>query len=223
MLALFISLQSYSQEFIYRRGLATLSIGTGVPGYDFGKQSGIYLSSYAKLGTSITGEVSYFYNWNVGINFMITYNVNPVDEGKLAAGYMLESPAFHTVNAKSEAFRDIAGLGGMVFDVPINDYFSVTFKTMMGLRNIYKPTASIETTTVFSEVNYYETHDNKLVFAFLFATGARVYVNDLFNVHLNFSYMGSTMNFEYLRNNKEISQEVHIGVLSIQAGVSYAL
>lgn len=197
-------------------------MGVAIPAYDFGTLQGINLSSYAKLGTSITGEVSYFYNWNVGINFMLTYKMHAINVDKLAEGYMLQSPAFKTVAAQSEAFRDIAGLGGLIFDVPMNEYFSLTFKMMGGLRNIYKPTALVETTTVFSEVNYYETHQNKLVVAFLFTAGGRVAVNELFNVVMNVSYMGSTFDFEYYRNSKLIDQKAHIGSLSIEAGVSYS-
>jgi hypothetical protein len=93
---------------------------------------------------------------------------------------------------------------------------------MGGLRNVYKPTALIKTTTNFSTINYYETHDNKLVIAFLFSGGGRVIINDNFNVHFNASYMGSSVSFEYYRNKKLVNQEVHIGLLYIAGGVSYA-
>jgi hypothetical protein len=108
---LFLKL-AYSQEYIYNRGLATLSIGVAIPAYDFGMQKGIALSSYAKMGSNISAEVSYYYNWNVGLNFMLTYSVNPIDENKLVEGYFDASPAFNTVSAETESFRDIAGLGG---------------------------------------------------------------------------------------------------------------
>lgn len=215
------SLYSNSQEFIYNRGLATLSVGVAIPAYDFGNESGISLSSYAKTGTTISGEISYFHSWNVGFNFMFTYSVNSVDVDGLAEGYMNESPAFENVTAQSEAFRDFAGLGGLVFDLPLNDYFSFNFKMMAGLRNVYKPTALIETTTVFSEVKYYETHDNQLIMAFLFSGGTKFKINDIFSVHLNASYMGSHYDFSYYRNSKEVNQKTHIGLLNITCGVSY--
>lgn len=217
-----VCLKSNSQEFIYNRGLATLSIGVAMPSYDYGKRSGLQLSSYVKAGTNISGEVSYFTNWNFGVNFMFTYTVNPVNVDRLADAYMEASPAFVTAKAEAEAFRDFAGLGGFIFVVPMNDYLSLTFKTMGGLRNIYKPTSVVRTTTVFSAVDYYETHDSNLVVAFLFSAGGKMIVNDYFNIHFNISYMGSHFNLEYYRNSKLINQEAHIGLLIFNGGVSYA-
>lgn len=213
---------SHSQEYIYQRGLATLSMGVAIPAYDFGSESGISLTSYVKTGTNITAEVAYFYSWHVGLGVMLNYSVNPIDNNRLAEGYMLSSPAFKTVSAETEPFRDISGLAGFIFDIPPNEYFSFTFKLMAGLRNVYKPTALIKTTTLFSSIDYYETSDNVTVFAFLSSMGARVIVNEHFNVHVTASYIGSNINFNYYRNRKEINQQTHIGVLTILGGVSYS-
>jgi len=213
---------SHSQEYMYQRGLATLSMGVAIPAYDFGSGSGINLTSHVKPGTNITGEIAYFYSWHVGLGVMFNYSVNPIDNNRLAEGYMNSSPAFKTVTAETEPFRDISGLAGFIFDIPPNEYFSFTFKLMGGLRNVYKPTTLVKTTTLFSSIDYYETHDNKTVFAFLTSMGARVIVNDHFNVHVTASYIGSTINFEYYRNHKEITQKAHVGVLTILGGVSYS-
>jgi hypothetical protein len=211
-----------SQEYIYQRGLATLSMGIAIPAYDFGRMKGVNLSSYAKVGTNITGEIAYFYSWHVGVAFMLNYNVNPVDKNRLSNGYIDSSPAFKTANASTEPFRDISGLAGLVFDIPPNEYISFTFKMMGGLRNVYKPTALIRTTTTFSNVDYYETSDNRTVFAFLTSMGGRVIINDNFNAHLTASYIGSTIHFKYKRNSKTINEKAHIGVLMITGGVSYS-
>ncbi len=201
--------------------MAKLSIGAALPAYDFGYGNSIDLTSCVKVGTNIAAEISYYYNWHFGFGFMLNYNLNPVDESRLADNYMNRSPAFKTVSAKSEAFRDVSGLGGFVFDLPVTDILMINFKMFGGLRNIYKPTALIETTTVFSNVNYYETHNNQLVVAFLFSGGLKLVVNDDFNVHLDASYMGSKIEFEYLRNSTTINQPSHIGILNFAGGVSY--
>lgn len=211
-----------SQEFIYHRGLATLSMGVAIPAYELGTMQGIDLTGYANLGSNITGEVSYFTNWHVGMSFMITYNIYTINTDRLAEAYMLESPAFVTTSAKAEAFRDFAGLGGMVFDVPVFDRASLYFKMLGGLRSFYKPTSVVKTTTVFSNIDYYETHDNSTVVAFYFSAGGRFYINDYFNLHFNTAYMGSNLGFSYMRNEKHISEDAHIGTLMINAGVSYA-
>ena len=211
-----------SQEYIYQRGLVTLSMGVAMPAYGFGNNRGISLSSYAKTGTNITGEVAYFYSWHVGLAFTISYNVNPIDKNRLANAYMDASPAFKTVSATSESFRDLSGMAGIVFDIPVNEFLSATFKMMGGLRNVYKPTALVHTTTAFSNVDYYETSDSKTVFALLGSMGCRVIVNESFNAHITASYIGSKIPFEYSRNNKTINEKAHIGNLMISGGVSYS-
>ncbi len=217
-----ISQITYSQGYRYQKGVTKLSIGIAIPAYDFGLGNGINLSSNVKVGTNIAAEASYFYNWHYGVGFMLNYNVNPIDESRLADAYMELSPAFTSVSANAESFRDIAGLGGFLFDLPVNDYFSLTFKMMGGLRNLYKPTAHIKTTTAFSTVNYYETHNNQMVVAFLFSGGAKMIINENFNVHFNASYMGSNFDFEYKRNSKVIKQSAHVGVLNFTVAVSYS-
>jgi len=197
-------------------------MGVAVPAYDFGSGRGINLTSYVKTGTNIVAEATYFYSWHAGVGVMLNYSVNPIDNKRLEEGYLLSSPAFKTVSAETESFRDFSGFAGLVFDIPPNKYFSFTFKLMAGLRNIYKPTALIRTTTVFSSVDYYETSDNVISFTFLTSIGGRVIVNDHFNVHMAASYIGSTVNFEYERNRTEINQKAHVGVLSITGGVSYS-
>jgi hypothetical protein len=197
-------------------------MGVAIPAYEFGSGSGINLTSYVKTGTNLRAEAAYFYSWHVGVAVMVNYSVNPIDNRRLEEGYLNSSTAFKTVSAKTEPFRDLSGLAGLVFDIPPNEYFSFTFKLMGGLRNVYKPTALISTTTVFSSIDYYETSDNKTVFAFLTSAGARVIVNEHFNVHIDASYIGSTFDFKYERNRKDKNQKAHIGVLSIAGGVSYS-
>ncbi len=210
-----------AQEFMYQHRLVTLSMGVAVPAYALGNEKGTNVSSYATIGTNINAEGTYFYSWHAGIAVMFNYNINPIDTERLAEEYLLSSNAFKTVSAESESFHDISGLAGIVFDIPANDYFSFTFKMLGGLRNVYKPAALIKTTTVFSSVDYYETSTSATVFALLGTFGVKAIVNDNFNIHLNSSYIGSTLNFEYKRNNKDINQEAHIGILSIAGGVSY--
>lgn len=213
---------AHSQEYIYQRGLVTLSMGVAIPAYEFGSGSGINLSSYSKVGTNIRAEAAYFYSWHIGVGVMFNYSVNPIDNRRLEEGYLKSSNAFKTASAEAGSFRDLAGLAGIVFDIPPNEYFSFTFKLMGGLRNVYKPTALISTTTVFSSVDYYESSDNETVFALLTSAGARVIVNEHFNVHIDATYIGSSIDFVYDRNRNNLNQKVHIGVLSMTCGVSYS-
>jgi len=92
---------------------------------------------------------------------------------------------------------------------------------MSGLHSVYKPAALIKTTTVFSTVNYYETSTNDMVFALLGSVGTRVKISENFSLSLSSSYLGSTFDFVFYRNNKEVQQETHIGVLSFQGGVYF--
>lgn len=206
---------------MYYRGLISVSGGVAIPAYDFGDFSSTSLTSNANVGTNLCVEATYLYSFHVGLTFMINYNINTVDTKKLEDSYFNASPAFKTVSTDVGAFRDFSGLAGLVFDVPANDYFSVYLKMMGGLRNMYKPTAIIKTTTIFSSVDYYETDANDLVAAFLFSGGIRFVISEKLNLHLNSTYIGSVFNFEYVRNDDKISEKSHIGLLSINAGVSY--
>lgn len=207
---------------MYQRGLVTLSAGVAIPAYDFGKLQGINLSSYVKIGTNITAEAVYFYSWHIGFGVLLNYSINPINNEKLSEGYLLASSAFTSVTAETEPFRDFSGLAGFVFDIPANEYFSLTFKMMAGLRNVYKPTALIKTTTVFSSVDYYETSNNELLFAFLTSIGVRFKVNENLNAHFTAYYIGSKLEFNYNRSHKEINELSHIGVLQSTLGVSYS-
>jgi len=206
---------------MYQHRLVTLSMGIAIPAYALGNEKGTSISSHATLGTNINLQGAYFYSWHYGIAVMVNYNVNPVDSKSLAQAYLESSPAFKTVTTEVESFHDIAGLMGVVFDIPINNIFSATFKMLGGLRYVYKPAALISTSTVFSTLDYYESSTNEIVFALYGTAGGKAIINDHFGLHINASYMGSTYDFTYLRNSKEVNQEAHIGILSISAGVSY--
>lgn len=202
--------------------MAKLSIGPAIPSWDFGSgSSSVSLSSHAVMGTSICGEVTYFQNFNIGYTFMFLYNINPVNTDKLSEAYMNSSPAFTSVNSESQAFRDLSGLGGIVIDLPLNDLASLTFRMMGGLRNIRKPAALVNTTTVFSAIDYYEAPANDIMLAFLFSSGGKFVVSEQFNIHVDVSYIGSTFDLTYLRNRNKIEQEAHLANTVISLGVSY--
>jgi hypothetical protein len=222
IISLLLITHSFSQGYMYNRGLVSLSIGLSIPSYGFGNNDGINLSSYAKLGTTISGEVSYFSSKHVGFGFILNYNVNPIDDDKLANAYRIQSPAFIDIDVTSKPFSDIAGVAGFIFDMPFNDYVSFTVRMMGGLRNVYKPSVLIQTKTIYTSIDYYETHTNDVVFAFLFGFGVKYAINDIMNVHFNSSYMGSMLELDYMRNKREVNQEAHLGALSLLFGASYA-
>lgn len=216
-----LSTSVFSQEFIYYRGLVSVSAGVAVPAYDFGDFSSTSLTSNAKLGTNICVETSYLYSHHVGLSFMLNYSVFSVNTDKLVDSYFNASPAFTTVSAESGTFRDLSGLIGLWVDVPVNDYLSLSLKMLGGLRNVHKPSALINTTTIFSSVYYYETDARDLVVAFLFSGGTRIAISERLNLNLNAAYIGSELNFEYVRNDDAIIEKSHIGIVSLNAGVSY--
>jgi len=222
ILSFIILTSSYAQGYMYNRGLVSLSVGLSIPSYGFGNNEGINLSSYAKVGASISGEVSYFSSKHLGFGFMLNYNVNPIDDDKLANAYRIQSPAFNDIEVTSKPFRDIAGVAGFIFDMPLNDYVSFMVRMMGGLRSVYKPNVIVETNTIYTSIDYYETKTNDVVFAFLFGFGVKYAINDIMNVHFNSSYMGSMLELDYTRNKREVNQEAHLGALSLLLGASYS-
>lgn len=211
-----------AQSYMYRRGLAALSVGVSVPAYSFGNHTGTDIHSYVNYGASVVGEAAYFYSKHVGFNFLVYYNVNTIDDAKLANSYLTSSSAYQSVSAKTEPFRELSGFAGFVFDIPATEYLSFVFKMMAGLRGVHKPTALIKTTTVFSTIDYYETSDNQVAFALYSSMGGRIVISEQLNLNLNVSYVGSTIDFEFFRNSTPVTENVHVGILQFMGGVSYS-
>ena len=218
---LFATQVAEAQVYIYQRGLVTVSAGVAVPAYDMRNFKGFRVVNYAKNGTSVNAEIAYFYSRHVGVAFLTNFTINKVDELKLANSYLISNQLFTSVNVQSESIGTLAALAGVVFDIPVNKYFSFIINMMVGLNYAYKPAVLVNATTVFSNLQYYETRTNDMKFVLYNSAGAKLKLFDQVSAHIKASYVGSTYNFEYKKNTSEIKQESHMGILSLLVGISY--
>lgn len=220
-LLLLFHLTGYSQQYVYCRGQVSFNTGVAIPAYQFGSSSGNYLTSYANIGLNFNGDITYFYTNHVGISFMLNYNLNGISESAVEQSYLYSNPSLNSVSISTGSFHDFSGLFGMVFDIPVVEYVSLDLKIMMGLRNFYKPGATITATSNSVTEVIRETHANDFLLALLFSIGSKIELTEVINLQINATYSGSKMELDYITNSVATNQKVHIGILSLNVGVSY--
>ncbi|MFA5418399.1 MAG: hypothetical protein WC341_08070 [Bacteroidales bacterium] len=224
LLSFFLLLgKSHAQYYYLDRGLVEVHLGVAVPFFDFGNYQGLEITHYANTGINAGAGISYFYSRYVALEFDINFNSNKVNSNKLADAYRHSDTVSNiSASATSGSFTGFSGFGGLRFDLPMNDQFSLVFKMMAGLSGIHKPAATINLLTVAGPVKLTETSDTQIMFAFYTAAGGRFKITDDLDVHMMISYVGSKVNFDYTRNKVPVNKTDHLGVIMMNAGVGYS-
>lgn len=226
LLSTFLFLGNVHAQYYHRyfdRGLTEFHAGVALPMFDFGSKSGTQLVDHANLGVNLGGSVAYFYSRQVALEFDLNYNRNGVNAAGLADAYVnTDTLSNISATVNSGSFQDVSGVFGLRFDVAPNEYFSFVFKAGAGLRFVYKPEATIKMNTIAGSQSFVETSDNQVLFALYSSMGARIKVTDQMDVHFAASYIGSKINFEFLRNGVEVVEYTHLGNLMFNIGVGYS-
>ena len=220
-LLLIIHFIGHSQQYVYYPGQVSFNTGVAIPAYQFGSSSGDYLTSYANVGINFNGNLTYFYTNIFGMSFMLNYSINGINESGVEQSYLNRYPDLNSVSVSTGSFHDLSGFFGMVVDFPVVDYVSLDLKMMMGLRSFYKPGAIITVTSDSIIEVIYETQANDFLLALLFSVGTKIELTEVLNMQINASYSGSKIELDYLKNRVDTNQEVHVGILSLNVGVSY--
>ncbi|MDP2722341.1 MAG: hypothetical protein Q8O72_06275 [Bacteroidales bacterium] len=215
--------KAQAQYYYLDRGLAEVHLGVAVPFFDFGSYRDLEVAHYANLGINAGAGISYFYSRFVAVEFDVNFNSNNVNTSKLADAYR-RSDSINNISAtvNSGSFTGFSGVGGLRFDLPVNDQFSFVFKMMAGLSGIHKPAATINLLTISGPERIVETTDTQIMFAFYSVAGGRVKITDNLDVNLMISYIGSKVNFDYTRNKVPVHVTDHLGVIMVNAGVGYS-
>jgi hypothetical protein len=212
-----------AQYYYMVRGHVEGRLGVAMPLFNFGDKNGTQLARHANLGINAGGSIAYLYSRHVGLEFDINYNRNGVNETNLADAYVQTDTINNlSATASSGSFNDISGAVGLRFDLPVNEYFSFVFKMTGGLRSVYKPAATISVVTIDGLVVFNETSDNQIIFALYSSAGGKIQINDQLGINFAASYIGSKLDFEYTKNRAVTSENVHIGVLMLTAGIGYS-
>ncbi|MCF8348632.1 MAG: hypothetical protein K9G61_07445 [Bacteroidales bacterium] len=223
--ALFLLISSVTQAQYYYmvRGHVEGRLGVAMPLFNFGDKNGTQLARHANVGINAGGSIAYLYSRHVGLEFDINYNRNGVNETSLANAYLqVDTINNLSSSASSGSFNDISGAVGLRFDLPVNEYFSFVFKMTGGLRSVYKPSATISVVTIEGTEKFTETSDNQIIFALYSSMGGKIQINDQLGINFAASYIGSKLDFEYAKNGAVTSENIHIGVLMLTAGIGYS-
>lgn len=212
-----------AQYYRFDRGLTEAHIGVALPFFDFGKGKGTRLAQHAQTGFNLGGSVAYFYSRHMALEFDLNYNINSVNSSKLADVYaQTDTALISSASVSTGSFHDISGMVGLRFDLPVNEYFSIVLKMMGGLRAVHKPEASINLSTISGPMKITETSDTQILFALYSSFGTRLKITDNLDVHMDASYIGSRIDFEFERNSIPITEPLHMGVIIISAGIGYS-
>ena len=226
MLSTFLFLGNVHAQYYHRyfnRGLTEFHAGVALPMFDFGSKHGTKLADHVNLGLNLGGSVAYFYSRQVALEFDLNYNRNGVNAAGLADAYVNTDTLTNiSATVNSGSFQDVSGAIGLRFDIAPNEYFSFVFKAAGGLRLVYKPEATIKLNTITGSQSYVESSDTQVFFALYSSAGVRIKVSDQMDVHIATSYIGSKINFEFLRNGSEVVEYTHLGNLMFNIGVGYS-
>ncbi len=190
--------------------------------YDrFGTGHNIKYASYVNKGYNIILQTVYFYNPNYGFGINFIWNEHPVNNEKLAGAYLKSNSAYKTAVAEVGSFYMPTVTAGMYFQIPLNEYFAFTAALHAGVQTVIKPAGRVDVTTNFSTITIEETGLTMAKFVWYYKFGMQFKIAR--NIHLVFdaAYTGAIYQFEYSRNNKEISEPQHIGDVMYRFGVAY--
>lgn len=223
ILIIFAGSNAEAQYYYMVRGHVEGRLGVAMPLFNFGDKNGTQLARHANIGINAGGSIAYLYSRHVGLEFDINYNRNGVNETSLANAYLqVDTINNLSATASSGSFNDISGAVGLRFDLPVNEYFSFVFKMTGGLRSVYKPSATISVVTIEGTEKFTETSDNQIIFALYSSMGGKIQINDQLGINFAASYIGSKLDFEYAKNGAVTSENIHIGVLMLTAGIGYS-
>ncbi len=220
---LLLSLPLYSQykPWNYNRFHVAVQGGVSWPYDRFGTGHNIKYASYVNKGYNIVLQTAYFYNPNYGFGINFIWNQHSVNNEKLAEAYLKTKPAYKSAVANVGSFYMPTVTAGMYFQIPLNEYFAFTGVLHAGMQTVVKPAGIVRVTTAFSTITFEETSFTMAKFVWYYKFGMQFKVAPNIHVVLDAAYTGAVYQFEYMRNNEEISEPQHIGDVMYRLGVAY--
>ncbi len=190
--------------------------------YDrYGTGHNLKFASYVNKGYNLTVQGVYFYTPNYGAAVNLMLNVHSVNNENLALAYLKTKPAYTNAVASVGSFYLPAFTMGMVFQIPLSEYFAFTASLQAGLQTVVKPAGTVMVTTVFSTIPIRETSDIETKFVIYAKFGAQIRIAKSLHIVADAAYMGSSYDMEYNRNSEIIKETQHIGELMLRLGMAY--
>jgi hypothetical protein len=190
--------------------------------YDrFGTGHNVKYASFVNKGYNVVLQTAYYYSPNYGYGINLIWNEHSVNNEKLAEEYLKNKPAYKTAVANVGSFYMPTVTAGMYFQIPINEYFAFTATLHAGLQAVVKPAGTVNITTTFSTITIEETGFTTAKFVWYYKFGMQFRVAPKVHAVVDAAYTGATYQFEYKRNNEDISEPQHIGDVMYRIGVAY--
>lgn len=206
-------------------GIVKVRMGMALPTSDFGKNDGsLQYSSFVGNGLNMGFESAYFYNDNIGIGVLLSYNRTRIDQNRLVGAYINANNQYDTAFSNVAPFRMVAGLIGIHFNLPVNDYFAFTMKFMMGTFVVQKPAGTVK---VFQNDNtvqlFSQTENISSNFAILPGLGFRINPIENWGITTDMEYIGSTLPFKFNDSGQSVEIEQAIKLFVVSFGIQYTI
>lgn len=197
IILLFLSQLSFGQG--VNRQLIGLSIGPSFPLDDFSKAVlDDSTSSFAKTGIALSFNYAYRFTHNFGLQFIINYSSNGLDNIK----YKNELEAAHPEYGVSvESTRNWSSGGlflGPYLRFPLTEKLSWDVRALAGYFGSYSPNVTIRTTKkndLNDKAEYYIVSSRASSFGYVLGTGLKYRVGSYY-VLLFGDYVNSTLKFK---------------------------
>ncbi len=199
--------------------------GISIPAKKFLGGASTLENGFAVMGSASVVEAAYFYNENVGLGGLFSFNINPLDKKRYGEQFVKNNERFSNVSIESEPYINTATMFGFYFDMPIKrTYVAFTAKILAGIIWARNPRTNFhfEYSDVAS-VDVYQYAENMSKFTFYNGVGVRVTLSKLLSAKLNLDYTGTRFNFNYSLDRKSGKTEKQISYMALTLGVAYSL
>lgn len=226
---LFISQLAFGQS---DRQIIGLSVGPSFPLADFKKDIlSDSTSGFAKTGFALSFNYNYRFTHNFGMQLLINYSSNALDNSKYKNALEAEHPDYGVSIESTKNWSSGGIFLGPYLTFPMGN-LSWDVRILGGYFGAYSPNATIRTTNknnLNDKGEYYLVSSRASNFGYIIGTGFKYKLNSSYYILLNGDYTSSSVKFKDSSGwdwdgepyNSPFTQ--NISYFTVTAGVAYIL
>ncbi len=231
ILLLFVSQVAFGQS--TSRQYLGLSAGPSFPLEDFKKNIlSDSTSGFAKTGFAISFNYTYRFTHNFGMELLINYSTNALDNTSYKNALEAEHPDYGVSIESTKNWSSGGIFIGPYLRFPLGDKLTWDIRALGGYFGAYSPNATIRTTNkndLNDKGEYYLVSSRASNFGYVIGTGFKYRVNSSYYALLHGDYTSSTVKFKDSSGwdwdgqpyNNPFSQ--NINYMTVTIGVGYVL
>jgi len=215
-----------------KRQYVGLSIGPSIPLSDFARKDlNDSTSGFAKTGVALNFTYAYRFSHNFGMQLVVNYSGNKLDNIAYADGLMKAHPGYGVTVESTQNWSSAGAFGGPYFRFPIGDAFSIDVRGLIGYFGCNSPKATIYTTNINNPSDkgtYYRESSRSTGFGYLLGAGFK-YRYSHYYLTAFADYIGSELYFNEVTgwnwDNEPYTTSFaqKINYLSLTLGLAYIL